>query len=77
MNPHDELPAGSRCCYCGTTAEHHARHPQPCPGRPRSETLRPAPERHQYASEDYDFIGQRRAELDAERLEAMNAERIE
>jgi hypothetical protein len=34
--------------------------------------LRPEPERHQYASEDYDFIGRRLAELDAERTEAMN-----
>jgi hypothetical protein len=72
VNPHDDLPPGTRCCHCGTTAEHHAQSPQPCPGILRGETLRPEPERHQYASEDYDFIGRRLAELDAERTEAMN-----
>lgn len=74
MTDHDFLPPDSRCCHCGTLASHHEKIAQPCPGRPRGEALRPAPERHQLAADDYSTIGRRLAELAAERA-AMNEAR--
>jgi len=68
-----EFPGGAeRCLHCGTRRANVGQ--TACPGPQRHDAaLRPEPARHRYASEDYDTIGSRVAELEAERKAAINA----
>ncbi len=71
--PEHDFRGGERCFHCGTLKTHHENIAQPCVPRWTSkEPLRPEPARHQYASESFHDIGERVAELEAERTAAMN-----
>jgi hypothetical protein len=72
MIEHDFAGIGERCVHCGTPKAYHEAINQPCVPRWSTEPLRPEPARHEYASECYDEIGVRLAELAAERTAAMN-----
>jgi hypothetical protein len=72
MPEHDFSGISDRCVHCGTLKTHHENVPQPCVPQWSKEPLRPEPARHEYASEAFDDIGKRLAELAAERTAAMN-----
>jgi hypothetical protein len=72
MSAHEFPNEAERCTHCSTLRANVNQTACPGPQRHDAIPLRPEPIRREYASEDYDTIGSRAAELYAERTAAMN-----
>jgi hypothetical protein len=72
MTAHDFPDGAERCIHCSTLRANVGQTACPGPQRHDATPLQPEPARREYAIEDYDEIGKRRAELKAERAAAMN-----